>query len=187
MAQLGIPEAQAETLVAVMVVSFALTTLDSGTRLLRYNLEEIGQTLRLRPLGNRYVSSSLAVGAIAFFAFYEIDGRSAGLALWQLFGSTNQLLAGLALLVVTLYLIRRRRPHLPYLIPMVFMMVSTLTAMVLKLRDFWTDGLGLLFGVGCCILLVGVWLLVEAVLAIRRYRREGTEPGLDVRLPAPPG
>ena len=114
-AGLGFPEGPARTLIAVMVVSFALTTLDSATRLLRYNIEEIGQSVSLRPLGNRYVSSTVAVAAIAFFAFYKIDGQSAGLALWQLFGSVNQLLAGLALLVVSLYLIQRGRPSLPYL------------------------------------------------------------------------
>ncbi len=93
--------------VAVVVVSFALTTLDSATRLLRFNISEIGDTLGWRLLGNRYLSSSLAVGVIAFFAFYEIGGKPAGLALWRLFGTTNQLLAGLALLAVTLYLHQR--------------------------------------------------------------------------------
>ncbi|NIP13952.1 MAG: carbon starvation protein A, partial [Pseudomonadales bacterium] len=53
-ATLGIPMGLARSLIAVMVVSFALTTLDSATRLLRYNIEEIGQSLRARPLSNRY-------------------------------------------------------------------------------------------------------------------------------------
>ncbi len=97
----------ATAFVAVVVVSFALTTLDSATRLLRFNISEIGETLRWRILDNRYLASALAVGVIAFFAFYEIAGRPAGLALWRLFGTTNQLLAGLALLAVTLYLVKR--------------------------------------------------------------------------------
>jgi len=165
---LGVSQELAEALISVMVVSFALTTLDSGTRLLRYNIEEIGEGLRWAPLTNRYVSSTSAVAAIAFFAFYEIGGKSAGLALWQLFGSTNQLLAGLTLLLVSVYLIRRRRPSLPYLIPMAFMMISTLTAMFLKLGDFWSEGMFLLFGVGVCIAIAGVWLVVEAGLALRK-------------------
>jgi carbon starvation protein len=178
--QLGVPEQAARTLIAVVVVSFALTTLDSATRLLRYNIEEIGQTIRLRPLGNRYLSSALAVGAIAFFAFYEIDGRSAGLALWQLFGSTNQLLAGLALLVVALYLIQRRRPSLPYLLPMLFMMVTTLTAMGLKLADYAREKQITLLVVGACISLIAVWLVVEAALALNRYRKEGPVQSMDL-------
>ncbi len=178
--QPGVPEEEARTLIAVVVVSFALTTLDSATRLLRYNIEEIGQTLRFGPLGNRYLSSALAVGAIAFFAFYEIDGRSAGLALWQLFGSTNQLLAGLALLVVALYLIQRRRPSLPYLLPMLFMMITTLTAMSLKLADYAREKQITLLVLGAIISLIALWLVVEAVLALNRYRREGPVQSMDL-------
>jgi carbon starvation protein len=184
---LGLPAEAARTLIAVVVVSFALTTLDSATRLLRFNIEEIGQTLRVRALGNRVLSSTLAALAIAFFAFYKIDGRSAGLTLWQLFGSTNQLLAGLALLLVALYLIERKRPSLPYLIPMVFMLVSTLTAMTFKLGDFLAAGQWLLLVVGSCITLIAVWLVIEAGLALRRYRREERVVGLDVPLPGGTG
>ncbi|MGD8439143.1 MAG: carbon starvation protein A [Holophagae bacterium] len=182
-ATLGIPEATARTLIAVVVVSFALTTLDSATRLLRYNIEEIGATLRLRFLRNRYTTSTLAVGAISFFAFYKIEGRSAGLALWQLFGSTNQLLAGLALLVVSLYLIQRRRFSLPYLLPMLFMMVTTIIAMANKLRSYAADGNTTLLVVGGIISAIAVWLVVEAVLALRRYARSEPVSGLDVDLP----
>lgn len=180
---LGIPEATARTLIAVVVVSFALTTLDSATRLLRYNIEEIGATLRLGVLRNRYLTSTLAVGAISFFAFYKIEGRSAGLALWQLFGSTNQLLAGLALLVVSLYLIQRRRPSLPYLLPMLFMMVTTVIAMANKLRAYAAAGNTTLLVVGGIISAIAVWLVVEAVLALRRYSRSAPVDGLDIELP----
>jgi carbon starvation protein len=182
-ATLGLPFELARSLIAVMVVSFALTTLDSATRLLRYNIEEIGQTVRAKPLTHRFLSTTIAVASIAFFAFYKIDGQSAGLALWQLFGSTNQLLAGLALLVVSLYLIQRRRPALPYLLPMLFMMVSTLVAMGLKLRDYATQGQNLLLYVGACITLIAIWLLVEAVLALLRYRRGQTTDDLDIPIP----
>jgi carbon starvation protein len=178
----GLPLETARILIAVMVISFALTTLDSATRLLRYNIEEIAQTAKLRPLGNRYLSTTIAVASIAFFAFYEIDGQAAGLALWQLFGSTNQLLAGLALLVVSLYLIQRRRRSLPYLVPMVFMMVSTLTAMTLKLRDFLRQGETMLLVVGACITLIAVWLVIEAALALRRFVREGKTDSLDIPI-----
>ena len=179
----GLPEQTARTLIAVVVVSFALTTLDSATRLLRYNLEEIGTTLRFKPLGNRFVSSTVAVAAISFFAFYRIEGRSAGLVLWQLFGSTNQLLAGLALLVVSLYLMQRRRPALPYLVPMVFMMLTTLVAMGIKLVSFAKDGNLTLLVVGGAISVIAVWLVVEAVLAVRRFARTPAVEELDITLP----
>ncbi len=180
---LGLPQEAARTLIAVVVVSFALTTLDSATRLLRFNIEEIGQSLRVRAFENRMLSSTVAAASIAFFAFYEIDGRSAGLTLWQLFGSTNQLLAGLALLIVALYLIERRRPSLPYLIPMVFMLVGTLTAMAIKLRDFYDKGQWLLFVFGSAITLTAIWMIVEAGLALRRYRRSPGKTVLEIEVP----
>ncbi|MEM7480173.1 MAG: carbon starvation protein A [Acidobacteriota bacterium] len=164
----------ATALIAVVVVSFALTTLDSATRLLRFNLSEMGETLRLRVLDNRYAASGGAVAVIAFFAFYEVGGRPAGLALWRLFGTVNQLLAGLALLVVTLYLVQRRRNAWFTGVPAVFMMVSTLVAMVVNLRDFlktWDEGGALLFVVGVVLLVLALWLLVEAYLCWRKARR----------------
>ena len=180
---IGVPEQFARTLIAVVVVSFALTTLDSATRLLRYNIEEIAASVRIPALRNRYLSSIVAVVAIGFFALLKVDGQAVGLSLWQLFGSTNQLLAGLALLVVSLYLIERRRISLPYLLPMLFMMVTTLVAMVSKLRAFAAAGNTTLLGVGAVITVIAVWLVVESVLAVHRYRRSPPVDSLEVTLP----
>jgi len=106
---LGVDENLSTAFIAVVVVSFALTTLDSATRLLRFNVSEIGASLGFKGLQNRFVATTLAVAAISFFAFYKIDNKPAGLVLWTLFGTTNQLLAGLTLLVATLYLTQRGR------------------------------------------------------------------------------
>ena len=140
--QLGIPLPVAQAFIALIAVSFALTTLDSGTRLLRYNISEISETLRVPALHNRYVASLLAVGAIGFFAFFTVDGQPAGMALWQLFGTTNQIMGALTLLTVTLYLIERKRNFWFTLVPMVFMMVTTVTAIPQgdKDRGFLGDG-----------------------------------------------
>jgi carbon starvation protein len=179
---LGVPEALGETFIAVVVVSFALTTLDSATRLLRYNIAEVSETVRMPLLGGRYQASGLAVVAIGFFAFYEYHGQAAALALWQLFGTTNQLMAGLALLAVTLYLLQRGKPILYTLIPMVFMLASTMAAMVAKLRDFWNARDWVLFGTGALLLVIAIWLAVEASLAVRRYRREAVVESLEIRF-----
>jgi carbon starvation protein len=173
----------ATAFVAVVVVSFALTTLDSATRLLRFNISEVGETLGWRFLGNRYLASGLAVTVIAFFAFYEIGGRPAGLALWRLFGTTNQLLAGLALLVVTLYLQQRGKSPWYTGLPMLFMLVATIAAMLSNLGDFWAqrgEGGGTLFGVGLALLVLALWLLVEAGAALLRAR--GTTPSARMRV-----
>jgi len=179
---LGVPPALGSTFVAVVVVSFALTTLDSATRLLRYNISEIGDNLGVAAFDNRYLASGLAIIAIAFFGFYEVDGQAAGLVLWQLFGTTNQLMAGLALLAVTLYLLRRGKPILYTLLPMLFMLVSTLSAMLSKLRDFWNAGEWVLLLTGAVLFVGAIWLTVEAWLAVRRYRREPPVESLEVQF-----
>ena len=136
LAALGVSPPVATTFVAVLVVSFALTSLDSATRLLRYNVTEMGETLGLRWLDNPVVASGVAVASIWFFAFFEVGEEFAGLVLWQLFGTTNQLMAGLALLAITVYLLRRGKPLVYTLLPMAFMLVSTVSAMSMNLVEF---------------------------------------------------
>jgi carbon starvation protein len=181
-AQLGVPEGTARSFVAVVTVAFALTSLDTATRLLRFNISEVGETLKVRALQNRYLASALAVAAIAVFTFFRIDGRPAGLTLWQLFGTTNQILGALTLLAVTLYLLQKKWPIIYTLLPMLFMMATTLVAMVAKLRDFagawWANrALGnlLLLLMGGVIFGLSIWLAVEAIIRFIQFRR-GTLP-----------
>jgi len=171
---LGIPHELAAALIAMVVVSFALTTLDSATRLLRFNIEEIGASFKIPLTPNRHLSSPLACGAIALFAFYRIDGRPAGIALWQLFGTTNQLLAGLTLTLASLYLHRKRWPVWPTAIPAIFMMASTLSAMAINLVAFAPGGKQadtLLLVVGGLVFLLGCWLVVETFLVLLPRRK----------------
>ena len=70
---------------------------------------------------------------------------------------------------------------MPYLLPMLFMMVTTLTAMGLKLADYAREKQITLLVVGACISLIALWLVVEAILALHRDRsRRGPTPGLDL-------
>lgn len=175
--QLGVSLPVAQAFIALVAVSFALTTLDSATRLLRYNISEISETLRVPALSNRYLTSLLAVGAIGFFAFFEVDGQAAGLALWQLFGTTNQVMGALTLLTVTLYLIDKKRNFWVTLIPMVFMMVTAVAAMVMKIGDFWEMKEATLLVVGIIIFFLSLWLVAEA---IGRFRSKNSDRRLDV-------
>jgi carbon starvation protein len=96
----GVPLALAKVFVATVAVGFALTTLDTGARLIRYNLQELGRAWRIAPLTNPTLSTLLAVGLIGFFALLKapdpVTGelKSVGALLWQLFGASNQLLGG---------------------------------------------------------------------------------------------
>ena len=170
-ASMGIPMEIAQAFIALVAVSFALTSLDSGTRLLRYNIEEIAHSVGV-PQVERYSASTIAIALIGFFAFYEIQGQPAGLALWGLFGSTNQVLGALTLLTVTIYLKQRKANFWPTFVPMVFMMVVTLVAMVINLRTYWIGGQTLLVLVAGCIFVLSLWLVVEAYL---RFRADSLE------------
>ena len=180
LAALGIPEQVGTAFVAMLVVSFALTSLDSATRILRYNVSEMGETLRWPLLDNRFVASAVAIAAIWFFAFFEVRGEFAGLVLWQLFGTTNQLLAGLALLAITIYLLRRGKPLAYTLVPMVFMLATTLSAMGINLVEFYDTKQLTLLGTGGVVFTLAVWLTIEAGIAVHHYRQAPVVEGLDV-------
>lgn len=178
--QLGLPRELAVGFISVVVVAFAMTTLDSATRLMRYDIEALADTFKIKLMQNRYLSSLLGVVAIGYFALMKVKGVSAGLTLWQLFGTTNQLLAALGLLIISVYLFEIRRNTLPYSIPMVFMLVVTLTAMVIKLLEFWQQRNWPLIIIGTAILILTVWLLAEAFILVRLFwsaRRETAGKG----------
>lgn len=173
---LGIPPRVGQTLLAVTVVAFALTTLDSATRLLRFNVEELCRAVRLNWLANRYVGSAVAVAGIAFFALVP-----AGQTLWRLFGTVNQMLAGLALLVVSVFLWKLRRPVWYTLLPMIAMLIVSTWAMLLSIPGFWKDtklsptqqwALTIVSGV---LIAMAGWLVVEALLVFAKGRSTGQE------------
>ncbi|GAB6185755.1 carbon starvation CstA family protein [Thermopirellula anaerolimosa] len=163
MSQVGVPIPLGSTFIAVTVTAFALTTLDSATRLLRFNVEEIGRSLRVPLLTNRVAASLAAVLGIGFFAVVP-----AGKALWTLFGTTNQLLAGLALLVVSVYLYQQRRVVWYTLIPMLFMLAMTTWAMGWNLIKFYQQEKWSLFVTTVIVLVMAVWLVAEGILAFLR-------------------
>ncbi|NOQ97352.1 MAG: carbon starvation protein A [Calditrichae bacterium] len=181
---LGIDRYTGSSFISLIVVSYALTSLDSATRLLRYNIEEISETFGIKIFQNRFLSSSMAVAAIGFFAFYKIDGRPAGLALWQLFGTTNQLLAGLALLVVTIYLLQRGKPWYYTGVPMIFMLISTLNAMISNVFQFFQKFEWPLFILGLFLIVLAIWLIVEAILAVWKFiKRKEIIHSMNVFIP----
>lgn len=172
----GIPVPIAKVFVATVAVGFALTTLDTGTRLIRYNLQELGRAWRIALLEHGTLSTLFAVGLIGVFALLKapdpITGemKSVGALLWSLFGASNQLLAALALLVVSLYLRSLGRPTLYTLLPMGFMLVATLGALIINMQDFASRGNILLLGFSLVIFGLAVWLVGEALIAWKRGR-----------------
>jgi len=169
--QLGVPMGLSQAFISVVVVGFAMTSVDTGTRLLRFNIEEIGDTIGVKVLQNRYVATALAVFAIGFFAFFRVGGKAAGLYLWTLFGTTNQIMAGLTLLAVTIYLYRKRKPILYTALPMILVLAATISSMLIGIYKALAEGQWILVAVGGSILFLALWVLFEGVLAVVKMRR----------------
>lgn len=167
MAACGIPHEFAITLTGVIIISFALTSIDTATRLQRYIITELADGLGVGVFKNRYLSGLLAVFTAYLLCLSKGTGKG-GMVLWPLFGTTNQLLAGLALLIITLYLARRGKPIIYTLLPMIFIMGMTLWAMLLNIRQYITDGNWLVAVVGCAILILALWLAYEAWICFRQ-------------------
>ena len=188
---LGMPIKLATGIIAVLVASFAATTLDTATRLQRYVVQELGQTLNIKPLTNKYTATFIAVSLGAAVAMIPAPGKpmgTGGLILWPLFGATNQLLAGLALMVIFFYLWRRKIKVWFVAIPMVIMLIMPAWALLWQLfnqdsgwahpllamvrgDDEWAwNNDHLLLTIGLVTLLLQIWVVVEGLLLIPKSR-----------------
>ena len=161
----GIPKGVALVIMGVFVASFAATTLDTATRIQRYVVSELFGGLKITALTNRYTATVVAVGSALILAFATGAGGKGALTLWPLFGATNQTLAALALIIITLYL--ERRGGLKWLIPgipAVFMAVMTIWAVIMNQTKFLGAENILLSIINICILITAVWIAVEGII-----------------------
>jgi carbon starvation protein len=169
----GLPKSLVLTLMGVFVASFAATTLDTATRLQRYIISEIAVTCKIPALGKKHPATLIAVVTALLLAFAGGDGGGKGaLALWPLFGSVNQLLGGLALLVITVWLAKKKIPIIFTAIPMVFMIVMTAWAMKINLMSFYADQKWLLFTIGGIITVLQTWMIIEGIVVLSRLKRK---------------
>jgi len=115
---LGLPASFAIATMGVFVASFAATTLDTACRLQRYVTQELATQLKIKPLTTKHGATLFAVILAGIIAALPSPGSSweitnlgkGGLLLWPLFGATNQLLGGLAFLVILFWLRQKKAP-----------------------------------------------------------------------------
>jgi len=163
---IGIPQGLAVTFAAVVVISFAATTMDTGVRLQRYIISELGAEYGVKLAQNRWIATTLAVSSCALLAL-GVDRGAGGMRLWPLFGTTNQLTGAMSLLVISLFLFSLKRRIWVTVMPLAFLLVMTTWAMVINMIGYWTSETWLLFGVGGAIFVLVLWLVFEALAAIR--------------------
>ena len=173
---IGLSESLANTLMAVLVISFAATTLDTATRIQRFILNEFGKATKVKILSNRYIATLIAIVPAVLMAFWNITDpgsggmRQAGWVLWPIFGASNQMLAALTLMVLTLYYWQKKKPFLPLLIPMLVIMIVTLTALLVNAVKFYGVN-GILFVLNLILIALIFWMIYQGfnkVLDVRK-------------------
>jgi carbon starvation protein len=163
----GIPNSAAVAIMGVFVASFAGTTLDTATRIQRYIVSELFSGLKMNFLTGKYVATFIAVATALALAFATGAGGKGALKLWPLFGAVNQTLAGLALIIIAVYL--KTKGGMKWLvagIPAILMIVMTIWALVLNQTKFGTSHNMLLQMVNAITLLLAIWIAVEGFIKI---------------------
>jgi carbon starvation protein len=172
---IGLPFAIGKTFVALAISAFMLTTLDTATRLARFTWQEMflprspaqggeDKPRKLPFLSNPVSATVISVGVAGGLAF-----SGGGMAIWKVFGASNQLLAALTLLAVTLYLLKRKKKIWLALLPMVFMMVITIWALVLLVQANWGKSMALAL-TSIFLLVMALALVVLALGSVRKAR-----------------
>ena len=173
-AGLGIPVEFGATLLTVMAVLFAGTTMDAGVRLQRYIVQEWGIIYDIRVLRNGYIATFVAVGACLVLAFGAGGAQgTGGMIIWPLFGTTNQLLAGLTLLVISVMLVKRGRPSRYTMVPMVFVTATSFLSALYQLWDLYTSRNYLLVFMDMLIIIAAIFVMLEAASAFVRAKKGG--------------
>ncbi len=170
-----IPEMAARTIVSVIIISFAATTLDTSVRLMRYIISELGEQYEIPSLTHIHAATGVAVVSTALLVLLPEGPKgfgSGGYLLWPLFGTSNQLLAGISLLLVSIWLYRKGRPIIYTAIPMIFLLFMTMWALAQQLLFKWSGyGAGsanwLLMFFGAVIFVFAVWIVLAATISLR--------------------
>jgi carbon starvation protein len=185
LSSLGLPEEVGMIIIAVIVISFAATTLDSAARVQRFVIGEFGERLGKpgKILQNVWFSSFLACATpLLLLNAKTAAGKPLWTAIWPIFGSANQLLGALCLLVLTLWLMRRKKNMWITFVPFLLIGSVTAYAFVIKLRQFWgecskTDFQNgkLILGVTVLLFGLGLWIALESLLILGKARKDSRE------------
>lgn len=165
---LGIPVSLGTVFGILLVEGFVVTTLDAAVRLNRYLFEELWAILFKNPhpvLKNPWFNSLLTV-VIMFVLAYS----NAFSVLWPIFGTANQLLAALALITVSSWLVVKGRKYFFALFPAIFMLATTITALVVLLMSYIKNGNYILILVDLLLLALSGGV---AVLALKIFTKKG--------------
>ncbi len=148
-----------------MLKTFIVTTLDTATRITRYiGTELFGERFRIGFMKNIYINSLVVIGLATYLALGPWQ------SIWPVFGASNQLVAALALLVVTTWLMSRKKTTLYTLIPAIFMLVVTIVSLVLQTIKFLSAQKIMLGAISIILLILSGFMIEEAIRNVPRIR-----------------
>ncbi|WP_419741810.1 carbon starvation protein A [Paraclostridium dentum] len=161
MASFGIQFGIGKTFTSLAISAFALTSLDTATRLGRFIFQEFFDTnglnnkeaTKANPLSNMYVSTTITVvcsGLLAVMGYEKI---------WPIFGSANQLLAAIALMSIAIWLANSNKSFKEFIIPIIFMFIVTIVSLCFNIKAN--------IGVNYALVIIAVLLLVLAIILIK--------------------
>ncbi|MEO0262405.1 MAG: carbon starvation protein A [candidate division WOR-3 bacterium] len=137
--------------IALLILNtFILTTLDTATRITRFIFQEI------TGFKNIFISTFIVILVGAYFLL-----SGTWQTLWPLFGASNQLVAAIALLTGTAWLINKRKNCLITLVPAIIMLLITLSALIIKIYEFLKLKNYLLFFVNLILIFLGFFIVFE--------------------------
>jgi carbon starvation protein len=157
---LGIPVSLGTIFGILLVEGFVITTLDAAVRLNRYLFEELWQIIFKNP--PKFLKHYWFNSGIAVLLMWLLGYSNAFSVLWPIFGAANQLLAALALLAISSWLLLKGKKYYYVLYPAIFMIVTTITSLVILLLNYFNTANYILMSVDILlfILSIGVIILV---------------------------
>ncbi len=149
-------------LFAMLILNaFILTTLDTATRIGRYLTQELFK------IKNRYLAT---IVIIALSAWLGLSGEWN--EIWPIFGSANQLIAALALIVITSWLLSTRKKIRYTFIPTIFMLATTIGALVVKGIQYYREKNHILMIIAVVLLVLACFILFEAIQSVMKIHKQ---------------
>lgn len=166
----GVPEKFGFSFGLLTLSAFILTTLDTATRLARYIFQEF---FNMEGKKNRYLATLVTLFLPAVFVLINIRDLGGNIIpawkiIWPVFGATNQLMAGLALMITAVWLKKKGKHFWFVAIPMVFMLAMTLWALLLVIIQYKFSLIGF---IGAILLFLALMLIIEAIEIFEIKRR----------------
>jgi len=170
MTHLGFSKETGTSFVALAVSAFALTSLDTASRLARFAFQEFFKTEEKKSVRgvlhrNRFIATAITVMVAGLLVF-----SGSGMAIWPIFGSANQLLAALTFLTITVWMVRQGKSARFALYPMILMFVVTVTALWQLIYSNFGKENYILASAGLLLLILAIFLMVEGWRSVKKGR-----------------